>query len=159
MRLSALESKIFGKVCYGYQRDKRGIVETVPGEEEIVKKVFTLYLDGNSLGAIQQYLFENNIPLPSGKDKWSRDVLNKLLNNFKYTFGIIDCDIYAYAAMEEYRLMSNLYAEEVSQTIAYSMFKGSKVGADLGQDYKLETYFEGADGNFLHPNAIRYMLY
>lgn len=73
MRLSALESKIFGKVCYGYQRDKRGIVE----------------------------------------------------------------------AVEEYRLMSNLYAEEVSQTIAYSMFKGSKVGAD---------------GNFLHPNAIRYML-
>lgn len=94
MRLSTLESKIFGKVCYGYQRDKRGIVETVPGEEEIVKKVFTLYLDGNSLGAIQQYLFENNIPSPSGKDKWSRDVLNKLLNNFKYTFGIIDCDIY-----------------------------------------------------------------
>lgn len=39
-------------------------------------------------------MFENNIPSPSGKDKWSRDVLNKLLNNFKYTFGIIDCDIY-----------------------------------------------------------------
>ena len=38
---------------------------------------------------IQQYLFEMQISSPSGKEKWSRDVLNKLLNNYKYTFGIV----------------------------------------------------------------------
>ena len=64
----------------------------------------------------------------------------------------------AYAAAEEYRLMSNAYVEEVSQTIAYSMFKGSKATSDLGQDYKLETYLVSTDNKFLHPNAIRYML-
>lgn len=64
----------------------------------------------------------------------------------------------AYAAAEEYRLMSNVYVEEVSQTIAYSMFKGSKTGSDLGQDYKLETYLVNQDNRFLHPNAIRYLL-
>lgn len=65
----------------------------------------------------------------------------------------------AYAAAEEYRRMSEAYVEEVSHTIAYSMFKGTKSAhSDVGQDYKLETYLVSADNKFLHPNAIRYML-
>ena len=55
--------------------------------------------------------------------------------------------------------MSNAYVEEVSQTIAYSMFRGSKVSqSNIGLSYKLETYLVSADNKFLHPNAIRYML-
>lgn len=66
--------------------------------------------------------------------------------------------ISAYAAMNEYRLMSDAFVEEVSQTIAYAMFKGANNGMDNGQDYRLETYLVGGDGKFMHPNAIRYML-
>lgn len=99
MKLSYLESKIFGKVCYGFKRNKNGIVEIVPDKAEIVQQIFSLYLAGNSLESIQGYLSENDIPSPSGKQKWSRDVLNKLLNNFKYTFGIIDYD--TFIAVEE----------------------------------------------------------
>lgn len=51
--------------------------------------IFSLYLGGNSLEDVQQYLFETQIPSPSAKEKWSRDVLNKLLNNYKYIFGIV----------------------------------------------------------------------
>lgn len=89
MKLSYIESKIFGKVCYGFRRNKDGIVETTPDKAVVVKMIFSLYLNGNSLEDIQQYLFETQIPSPSGKEKWSRDVLNKLLNNYKYTFGIV----------------------------------------------------------------------
>ena len=64
----------------------------------------------------------------------------------------------AYSAAEEYRLMSNAYVEEISQTMAYSMFKGSRSAADSGQDYRLETYLVNSENKFLHPNAIRYML-
>ncbi|MCI8332150.1 MAG: hypothetical protein HFE78_04940 [Clostridiales bacterium] len=95
MKLSYLESKIFGKVCYGFKRDENGIVEIVPDKAEIVQQIFFLYLAGNSLESIQGYLAEKDIPSPSGKRKWSRDVLNKLLNNFKYTFGIIEYDIFS----------------------------------------------------------------
>ncbi len=94
MKLSYLESKIFGKVCYGFKRNKNGIVEIVSDKAEIVQQIFSLYLAGNSLENIQGYLSEKKIPSPSGKQKWSRDVLNKLLNNFKYSFGIIDYDIF-----------------------------------------------------------------
>lgn len=91
MTLSHFESKIFGKVCYGFRRNNKGLVEAIPEKAEIVKLIFSLYLNGNSLEAIQQHLHEKGIASPSGKEVWSRDVLNKLLNNAKYTFGIIDC--------------------------------------------------------------------
>lgn len=94
MKLSYIESKIFGKICYGFCRNKDGIVETIPDKATVVKMIFSLYLDGNSLEDIQQYLFEIQIPSPSGKEKWSRDVLNKLLNNYKYTFGIVSHEMF-----------------------------------------------------------------
>lgn len=78
MKLSYIESKIFGKVCYGFRRNKDGIVETIPDKAEVVKMIFSLYLDGNSLENIQYYLLDAKIPSPSGKEKWSRDILNKL---------------------------------------------------------------------------------
>lgn len=99
MKLSYIESKIFGKVCYGFRRNNDGVVETIPDKAKVVEMIFSLYLDGNSLEDIQQYLFEMQIPSPSGKEKWSRDVLNKLLNNYKYTFGIINH--VTYCAVEE----------------------------------------------------------
>lgn len=94
MKLSALESKIFGKVCYGFHRNKDGIVEVDPQESETVRLIYSLYTEGNSLEKIQHHLYNKGIVSPSGKEVWSRDVLNKLLNNYKYTFGIIDYSIF-----------------------------------------------------------------
>ena len=64
----------------------------------------------------------------------------------------------AFAALEEYRLLSNAYVEEVSHTIAYSLFKGSGSGTSEGQDYRLESYLVNTENHFIHPNAIRYIL-
>ncbi|MBR4879617.1 MAG: hypothetical protein IKU13_07295 [Clostridia bacterium] len=65
----------------------------------------------------------------------------------------------AYEAMEKYYLMSNVYAQEVSQTIAYTMFKAPKEGqVDKDKPYKLEAQLISDDGKFLHPNAMRYLL-
>ena len=98
MKLSLVESRLFGRICYGYRRDKQGLVEIVPEEAKVVRTIFELYKAGNSLEAIQGYLFNQGILSPSGNAKWSRDVLNKLLNNGKYTKGIIKfeeyCDVY-----------------------------------------------------------------
>ena len=94
MKLSNIESKIFGKVCYGFHRNNDGIVETIPDKTAVVKMIFSLYLGGNSLEDIQHDLLDAKIPSPSGKEKWSRDVLNKLLNNYKYTFGIVSHEMF-----------------------------------------------------------------
>ena len=81
MKFSLFESRLFGRICYGYKRDKQGLVEIVPEEAEVVKTIFGLYSAGNSLEAIQGCLFDHGISSPSGNAHWSRDVLNKLLNN------------------------------------------------------------------------------
>ena len=49
MKLSYIESKSFGKVCYGFRRNNDGIVETILDKAEVVERIFSLYLDGNSL--------------------------------------------------------------------------------------------------------------
>ena len=99
MKLSILDSKIFGKVCYGFRRDENKRIEIIPQKAGIVQEIFALCQAGNSLEKIQQYLCKQGIPSPSGRAVWSRDVLNKLLNNYKYTFGIIDHATY-FAAEE-----------------------------------------------------------
>ena len=97
--MSLLESKIFVKVCYGFRREKNNRIDIVEQEAEIVREIFGLYLSGNSLEKIQGHLRKQGILSPSGRTVWSRDVLNKLLNNYKYTFGIIDHA--TYMAVEE----------------------------------------------------------
>ena len=93
MKLSLVESRLFGRICYGYRRDKQGFVEIVPEQADVVRTVFGLYRAGNSLEAIQGYLFNQGIHSPSGNAHWSRDVLNQLLNNGKYTKGNVGSEI------------------------------------------------------------------
>ncbi len=117
MKLSYIESKIFGKVCYGFRRNNDGIVETIPDKAKVVERIFSLYLDGNSLEDIQQYFFETQIPSPSGKEKWNWDVLNKLLNNYKYTFGIVSHEMFeAVESLKESNCRNpNLSTEDVDR--------------------------------------------
>ena len=89
MVLSYYDSKDFGKVCYGFKRNNQGLVKIEINQAEVVRKIFKMYKEGNSLEDIQEYLFQNNIVSPSGHPNWSRNVLNKVLNNFKYIKGII----------------------------------------------------------------------
>lgn len=35
MKLSLVESRLFGRICYGYRRDKQGLVEVVPEQAEV----------------------------------------------------------------------------------------------------------------------------
>lgn len=44
MKLSYIESKIFGKVCYGFCRNKDGIVETIPDKATVVRIIFSLHI-------------------------------------------------------------------------------------------------------------------
>lgn len=103
------------------------------------------------LAKIERDLSDTSSDLSSKCDD-AREQINNLSNDWEEFVS-------AYVAAEEYRLMSNAYTEEVSQTIAYSMFKGAKVNqGDNHLDYQLETYLVSSDNKFLHPNAIRYML-
>lgn len=58
-------------------------------EAAIVHWIFESYLNGDSLGKIATGLEERSIPSPTGKPRWSREALNKLLSNEKYTGRVL----------------------------------------------------------------------
>lgn len=59
MVLSYYDSKAFGKVCYGFKRNNQGLVEIEINQAEVVRKIFKMYKERNSLEDIQEYLFQN----------------------------------------------------------------------------------------------------
>ena len=50
----------------------------------VVLQIFTMYNMGNSFGKIVDFLAERGIPSPTGKPRWNREDLGKLLRNEKY---------------------------------------------------------------------------
>lgn len=64
-----------------------------------------------------------------------------------------------YLLEEKYRLLNKVFVDDASQTIAYAMFKAPKSTSNSENlDYRLEKYLVSLDNNYLHPNAIRYLL-
>ncbi len=100
-RLNLYESRLFGRICYGFGRDEDGFVYIKEDEANVVRKIFEMAINGNSLQAIQVELFNRGIKSPSGKDKWTRDVIDKTINNKKYVPHIIEFDDYFIARGEK----------------------------------------------------------
>ena len=138
MKLSLIESRLFGRICYGFKRDKYGFVEIVPEQAEVVKTIFRMYREENSLEDIQKYLLSCSISSPSGKAKWSRDVLNKLLNNGKYTRGIIDFEEYCEVYFLKEGNCRNPNKARVKKTYAESNERRTGVGirSDTGEIFR-----------------------
>jgi len=77
-KLDLIHSRFFGRICYGFGRDKKGIVYINEDQVEIVKMFFQNAKNGNSLEKIQNILFEKRIPSLSGNEKWARAALDKI---------------------------------------------------------------------------------
>ena len=75
--------------CYGYTLSPAGELEINPDEVNVVHWIFERYLVGDSLGEIAVGLERLGIPSPTGKPIWSREAINKLLSNEKYTGDVL----------------------------------------------------------------------
>ncbi len=82
-------SKMAQRRCYGYDVGPNGKLVINPDEVVVVRWIFERYLNGDSLGRIAAGLEEQGIPSPTGKPKWNREALNKLLSNEKYTGKVL----------------------------------------------------------------------
>lgn len=82
-------SKLYNRRCFGYQRNKDGLLEICPEEAEIVRLIFDLYLEGNSILAIARELENREILTPAGKKKWCNQSVVKILTNEKYIGNVL----------------------------------------------------------------------
>ncbi len=68
----------------GYTKGENGTLVVVPEEAEIVRKIFSLYLNGYGVRKIKRYLEDNGIKTVTGKDTWSTSTIDRMLSNEKY---------------------------------------------------------------------------
>ena len=69
---------------YAYKRGENGQPEIIPEEAAVVRKMFYLYLEGNSIKDIIEWLKENEIESPKGNKRWSPNSVSGILKNEKY---------------------------------------------------------------------------
>lgn len=68
----------------GYRKGPDGMPEVIPEEAEIIKSIFTLFLEGSTLREICDILTEKKAPTKLKKDKWSVSTIQRILRNEKY---------------------------------------------------------------------------
>lgn len=93
------------KIPFGYYQEEKEL-KINPASSKIIKCIFDLYLSGESLGSITEKLARNKILTPTGKEKWSRSVIDTILSNPVYIPGIISEEQY-YKAQYEKECRSN----------------------------------------------------
>ena len=82
-------SKMAKRKCYGYDINPDGELTVNPDEAKVVCWIFEQYLAGDSLGKIAAGLERQGIPSPTGRPKWNREAIDKLLSNEKYTGRVL----------------------------------------------------------------------
>ena len=68
----------------GYDRGPDGKLVINPEQAEIVRRIFSMFLQGGTPYSIADALTEEGIKTPAGKDKWSQGTVRAILGNEKY---------------------------------------------------------------------------
>lgn len=68
----------------GYKRGADGQPEIVPEEAEIVKRIYKMFMAGQTVNAIAKQLTKDGVPTPRGKEVWQSSTVESILTNEKY---------------------------------------------------------------------------
>lgn len=121
-------SKYATRRCYGYDVTVDGSLVINPDEAKIVQWMFQRYLHGDSLDKIASGLEKQGIFSPTGKSKWNREAIDKLLSNEKYigcvllqkTVSFGGCQIQNSGFQDQYLYSSN-HESIISSEIFYAV--------------------------------------
>ncbi len=97
-----VNSKIANRTCYGYKKLNTGDLVIDETEANIVRLIFERYLASDSLGTISKLLEEQGVISPTGKLKWNKEAINKLISNEKYTGQVMLQKTYSFCG-EQYK--------------------------------------------------------
>ena len=97
------------KLPYGYVLID-GEITVQEEKADVVRSIFGAYLAGASLGKIVDLLAQREIVSPTGKAKWTRAAVDKLLANKKY-IPVVGIEVYMDAQFERARRCNIDYAK------------------------------------------------
>ncbi|SFE37926.1 recombinase family protein [Peptostreptococcus sp. D1] len=85
-------SGLYNRPCYGYKKDKYGMLVIDDEQAKVVRDIFNWYLEGCSIGGIIKRLETNGIKSPKGKERWSKKGIESTLTRQKYTGDVAIAD-------------------------------------------------------------------
>ena len=89
-RMGYKEGKFaFPSLLYGYDRGDGKTPVIIPEQAAIVRKIFHMYLEGNSIGGIRKWLNDNNIETTRGTGEWKESTVSGILKNEKYKGDVL----------------------------------------------------------------------
>lgn len=78
-------SGLYSRACYGYKKDKHGMLIIDEEQAKVVRAIFDWYLEGLSVVGIIERLKSKGDNSPKGKDTWSKRSVESTLTMRKYT--------------------------------------------------------------------------
>ncbi len=89
-RMGYKEGKFsFPSGLYGYDRGDGITPVIIPEQAAIVRKIFHMYLEGNSIRGIKKWLNDNNIETARGTGEWKESTVSGILKNEKYKGDVL----------------------------------------------------------------------
>ena len=89
-RMGYKEGKFaFPSFLYGYDRGDGKTPVIIPEQAAIVRKIFHMYLEGNSIGGIRKWLNDNHIETTRGTGEWNKSTVSGILRNEKYKGDVL----------------------------------------------------------------------
>lgn len=94
------DSKVANRACYGYITLPNGELAVNEVEAATVRWIFARYIASDSFGKIATGLEKQGILSPTGKSKWNREAISKLLSNEKYVGSVLLQKTMSFAGMQ-----------------------------------------------------------
>jgi site-specific DNA recombinase len=124
-------SGLYKRKLYGYAKTETGELVIDNGHAQVVRDIFRWYLGGDSVLGIIKKLSEAGMPSPTGKEKWSKRSIEKMLENEKYTgtVTLLDSSTQEY----EYQIKDNhppIITENEYRSVQEERMKRSNIVTD-----------------------------
>ena len=130
-----------GYIPYGFVQKPTGIF-VEPQQAKVVQQIYQRYLEGDTLEGIADFLFQEGISSPQGKERWTRPVINNILSNQKYIRYIISFDDF-FMVQGEKGKRSNINEDtgkrKVVRYSSQNVLSGLLVCAECGANYRRIT--------------------
>ena len=84
--------ELYNRVCYGYKKDKNGVLIIDEEEARVVRRIYYWYIERYSIGGIIDKLEEKKIKTFKGKERLSKRAVESTLTREKYTGDVVIAD-------------------------------------------------------------------
>ena len=72
------------KTFLGYEKGENGLPKIVESEAKLVRRIYSMFMDGKTPGAIARQLTSEGVPTPANGIRWHQTTIRSILTNEKY---------------------------------------------------------------------------